>query len=192
MKRNKRSFDYKESGSDGIYTILPQHSQFKGNSCAMYHEVEDIGQKLVLVNSYYGASVRQIYNFTSNSTKHIFNYNVLLPQYAKDRMTEIRNALGTHADLQLYLGDDITITMSDWSFNITKDYNTESFGFLNNLHCIKGIKEITEIMKVVKKIVRYNTAKDIIPLAYSSGRNTKMGDTMKIDITKFFNLKQVK
>lgn len=174
-----------------LYSILPKHSQFRGNTSELTHHCDDGHSTIILLNTYYGGYARQEYDIVTGVTSINYIYNVITPKYIQKKMEAlvaylhhcgVDRANNDLLDCLVIKCKDYEVSLMNFCFDIKQTKESEGFAFKNNLHNIDALKELREIMKAVKKVFRYNTVEDI-------------ADTYRLSLSGispnlFFNLKQ--
>ena len=204
MARNiNRNYKYKDVMKNDTfsYSILPKHSQFKGNMSELGHRKDEKGnESIYLFNSYYTGFSRQEYSIRTNTTETTLYYGILLPKYLQLKMLEMEKYMLERTRQRLNRIDqfyikwkDLMITMNAHAFNIESSSKRYGFRWMNNQHSIQEIKELQEVMKKVKKVFKYNSCKDIFK-AYDKSEYIHEHNENKVylDFKKFIKLKQEK
>jgi hypothetical protein len=205
MARNvNHNYKYKDvmEGDTFSYSILPKHSQFRGNMSELGHKKDEKGnESIYLFNSYYAGFSSQRYDISSKTTETTLYYGVLLPKYLQLKMLEMddyileRTNKGRGRVDQYYIKfNDLTITMNGHAFNIELRSKRYGFKFMNNQHSIEELKGLQELMKKIKKVFKYNTCQAIYKRAYHKSEyvHEHNGNGIYLDFKQFFKLKQVK
>jgi hypothetical protein len=174
-----------------LYSILPKHSQFKGNMSELTHRCDEGHSTIILLNTYYGGYARQEYYVSTNLTDINYIYNVITPKYIQKKMEALvaylhhcgvdRSNNGL-LDCLVMKTNDYEVSLMNFCIDIKQTKEYEGFAFKNNLHNIDALRELREVMKAIKKVFRYNAVEDI-------------ADTYRISLSGispnlFFNLKQ--
>jgi hypothetical protein len=205
MARNiNENYKYKDVMEEKVfsYSILPKHSQFRGNMSELGHNKDEKGnESIYLFNSYYTGFSRQRYDISSKTTETTLYYGTLLPKYLQLKMIEMdkwileRTKQKYNSVDQYYIKyNDLTITMNNHAFNIESSSKRDGFKFMNNQHTIEELKGLQELMKKIKKVFKYNSCKDIYRFAYDKSEyiHEHNGNGIYLDFNRFFKLKQVK
>ena len=204
MARNiNRNYKYKDVMKNDTfsYSILPKHSQFKGNMSELGHRKDEKGnESIYLFNSYYTGFSRQEYSISTNTTETNLYYGIMLPKYLQLKMLEMEKYMLERTRQRLNRIDqfyikwkDLMITMNAHAFNIESSSKRYGFRWMNNQHNIQEIKGLQELMKQVKKVFKYNSCKDIFK-AYDKSEYIHEHNENKVylDFKKFIKLKQEK
>ena len=204
MARNvNQNYKYKDvmEGDTFSYSILPKHSQFRGNMSELGHKKDEKGnESIYLFNSYYMGFSRQEYNIPTHTTETTLYYGTLLPKYLQLKMEEMekymleRTRQRKNRIDQFYIKyNDLLITMNGHAFNIESSSKRYGFRWMNNQHNIQEIKGLQETMKQIKKVFKYNSCKDIFR-AYDRTEHVHEYNETKVylDFKQFFKLKQEK
>tara|TARA_Y100000385_G_C13062662_1_gene625157 strand:- start:1284 stop:1874 length:591 start_codon:yes stop_codon:yes gene_type:complete len=173
-----------------LYSILPKHSQFRGNTSELTHHCDDGHSTIILLNTYYGGYARQEYDIVTGVTSINYIYNVITPKYIQKKMEALVAYLhhcgvdrtNNVLDCLVIKCKDYEIGLMDFCIDIKQTKEYEGFAFKNNLHNIDALRELREVMKAVKKVFRYNAVEDIA--------NTYRISLSGISPNQFFNLKQ--
>ena len=183
------------------YSILPKHSQFRGNMSELGHKKDEKGnESIYLFNSYYTGFSRQEYNISNNNTQTTIYYGILLPKYLQLKMAEMDKYMlentrqqKNRIDQYYIKHNDLAITMNGHAFNVESLSKRDGFRFMNNQHNIGEIKHLQELMKKIKKVFKHNSCKDIFK-AYdkSEYKHEWHANNIHLDFKQFFKLKQVK
>ena len=205
MARNiNQNYKYKDVVAQDTfsYSILPKHSQFRGNTSELGHKKDEKGnESIYLFNSYYTGFSRQEYNISNNTTQTTLYFGALLPKYLQLKMEEMskfmleRTRQRTNRIDQYYIKyKDLTIAMNGHAFNIESSSKHDGFVFKNNQHSIGEIKHLQELMKKIKKVFKYNTCQAIYKVAYHKSEYNREYNSNDIhfDFKQFFKLKQDK
>ena len=204
MARNiNRNYKYKDVMKNDTfsYSILPKHSQFKGNMSELGHRKDEKGnESIYLFNSYYTGFSRQEYSISTNTTETNLYYGIMLPKYLQLKMLEMEKYMLERTRQRLNRIDqfyikwkDLMITMNAHAFNIESSSKRDGFRWMNNQNNIQEIKGLQELMKQVKKVFKYNSCKDIFK-AYDKSEYIHEHNENKVylDFKKFIKLKQEK
>ena len=135
------------------YSIIPKNSQFKGNMNELAHNKNKDGEEIVLCNSYYSGFSRQEYNIDNGCIKMFMTYT---------------RQPGTISNIEVKIDDTITLEWNSFAINLTQKIIEPGFKFRNNLHNIKRLKELNELYKSIRNILKNSSAKDIFEMYEST------------------------
>lgn len=191
MRKSRSNFECPTGIEENyLYSILPKHSQFKGNTTELTHRCDEGQSTIILINTYYGGYARQEYDTHKGITSINYIYNLMTPKYIRKKIESLTAYLlhlgidRSNKGLVDFIGiecNDYEISLMNFCIDIKQTKKYDGFAFRNNLHNIDALKELAEVMKAVKKVFRYNTIEEIA--------DTYKLSLQGIDANKFFNLK---
>ena len=158
MNRRKlmmENYNYEDviKNDNFTYSIIPKNSQFKGNMNELAHNKNKDGEEIVLCNSYYSGFSRQEYNIDNGCIKMFMTYT---------------RQPGTISNIEVKIDDTITLEWNSFAINLTQKIIEPGFKFRNNLHNIKRLKELNELYKSIRNILKNSSAKDIFEMYEST------------------------
>ena len=176
------------------YSIIPKNSQFKGNMNELAHHKDEDDEVIVLCNSYYSGFSRQEYSIKNNTSELTYHYNILLPKYLRAKMNEFEKHIlsnirlpKNHIDGIVSNNHKLELMLNSWAFDIKVTEHHKGFVFKNNLHNIEFLKHMQQLMKRIKKIIKYNSCDELM----STYLKTKLDENVVyLSQNKFLKLKQ--
>jgi len=153
------------------YSIIPKNSQFKGNMNELAHNKNEDGEVIVLCNSYYTGFSRQEYSIDNGITTHDLYNSKMSPKYLRNLYDECIKMFMTYTrqpgiinNIEVKIDDTITFVWTGFAVNLTQKIVEPGFKFRNNLHNIKRLKELNELYKSIRNILKNCSAKDIFEM----------------------------
>ena len=179
---------------DKYFTPICKGAPFKGNTINIIQKNDVKGKQhaeLQIINTYYSGCVRQVYNNKDNKTYTTYN---IFPNHTKlytKKMEDIKH----HLYLEIP-NSKITIECAPYHLVLKTDVEHKGMYFEGNIDNISRLKELNEILKDFKKILKVNTIADIVSTIKGSREIIDNGgQTLSVphlDFKKYFKLKRDK
>ncbi|MGY8954940.1 MAG: hypothetical protein ACKVK1_01940 [Flavobacteriales bacterium] len=147
--------------SDIYKTIIKNHSSGKGMTMGMKIITDKDGEHIHMHNTYFGGGVYQVYSKKTDTTNIRVQMQMMYsPIWLLEKMGPVGSSSTSRTfDIQ---NEDITLTFTGYSGNLTKNIDKKGIAFNGNIENIELINSLKHQLNQARDIIKHNSIETIV------------------------------
>ena len=184
-----------------VTSLISRRVQFKGNTVNLYTTHDKEEERIVLDNTYYGGTVSQQYDLQNKETNIRYNINFDSPQWMVRKLEDLHlmrwnnNSKPFSCPFILVGKRDMSISFTEYAYDITLTKHLPGLQFQGNIDCIKELNYLRYKLRDARNILKNNDVKDILNILQEDSikelkkiHSTDDSVRMNIGLNDFFQL----